>query len=81
VRCWGKFVPQMNGPWYGPWAAVTTGEDWRGRATVSQLASTLALHYPFVAKPDWLLTVHPCTFTHSPHPPPWSLTHSLTVCT
>ena len=28
VRCWGKFVPQINGPWFGPWAAVTAGEDW-----------------------------------------------------
>lgn len=24
----GKFISQINGAWYGPWAAVTAGEDW-----------------------------------------------------
>lgn len=29
VRCWGRFIPQMpgTGPWYGPWAELTAGED------------------------------------------------------
>ena len=30
MYCWGKFIPQINAvkEWYGPWAAVTAGEDW-----------------------------------------------------